>query len=105
MDNMTMPKEIDKPHHIFINLYKPDIFQKFLEGFLLFLQENLSNREVIGQNYSYQFFTRGQPHDPRNPDWKPFKLVHEYCKRTGDHFGVAKDLIEDRLGRRLKGYI
>ena len=98
---MTKLKKEDDPRLIFIDLYKPGRFQKFFKGFLEFLQENLQKREVVGHDQSYSIYTCGQPHDPRNPDWEPFRFLQEYCKKTGDHFGAAKSLIEDHLGRRL----
>jgi hypothetical protein len=98
---MKKKKQMNDPHHIFIDLYKPGRFQKFFKGFLEFLQKNLQKREVIGHNQRYSIYTCGQPHDPRNPDWAPFKLLQEYCKKTGDHFGSAKSMIEDHIGEIL----
>ena len=89
------------PRLIFIDLYKPGKFEIFFKGFLEFLQQNLQKREVVGHNQSYSVYTCGQPHDPRNPEWKPFKFLKKYCDKTGDHFDVAKSMIEDHLGRRL----
>jgi hypothetical protein len=61
-----------------------------------------SNRlENIGHNYSYTTFTCGQPHDRRNPNWKPFRLLWDYCERTGYDFYVVRDIIFERLGRKL----
>ena len=98
---MPKPKSVDDPRLIFIDLYKPGRFQKFFKGFMEFLQKNLQKREVVGHTQSYSVYTCGQPHDPRNPDWEPFKILKKYCRRTGDYFDVAKSMIEDRLGRRL----
>ena len=71
---MKKKKQVNKPDPIFIKLYKPEEFDKFFRGFKEFLEKRLSKREVIGKNYSYSYFTCGQPHDPRNPDWKPFEI-------------------------------
>ena len=100
---MTKSKKEDDPRLVFIDLYKAGRFQEFFKGFLEFLQKNLQNREIIGhsRDQSYTIYTCGQPHDPRNPDWDPFKILKNYCHRTGDYFDVAKSMIEDHLGRRL----
>ena len=98
---ITAPKGEDDPRLIFIDLYKPGRFQEFFKRFIEFLQKNLQKRQIVGHNQSYTIYTCGQPHDPRNPDWEPFKILKKYCDRTGDHFDVAKSMIEDHLGRRL----
>ena len=41
------------------------------------------------------------PYDRRNPKWKPFKLLWDYCKRTGYDFFVALDIIFERLDCKL----
>ena len=46
-------------------------------------------------------FTCGEPHDRRNPNWKPFRLLWDYCERTGYDFYVVRDIIFERLGRKL----
>jgi len=38
--------------------------------------------------------------DP-TPRWKPFDLLWAYCKDTGYDFYEAKDMIEERIGRKL----
>jgi hypothetical protein len=76
-------------------------FQKFFKGFLKLLQNKLQKGEVIGHNYSYSYCTCGQRHDPRNPTWKPFQNLEMYCQKNGYDFFAARDLIEERIGRRL----
>ena len=65
------------------------------------LQNKLIKREVIGQNYSYSYHTCGQLHDRRNRDWMPFQNLEWYCKKTRYDFYAVKDIIEERIGRKL----
>jgi hypothetical protein len=76
-------------------------FQKLFKGFLEFLQGKLQKGEVIGHNYQYSFYTCGQAHDKRNPAWKPFQNLETYCQKNGYDFYAVRDLIEERIGRRL----
>jgi hypothetical protein len=78
-----------------------DNFQKFFKGYLELLQKKLQKREVIGQNYKYSYFTCGQPHDQRNREWRPFHNLELYCKKTRYDFYAVKDIIEERIGRKL----
>jgi hypothetical protein len=78
-----------------------DNFQKFFKGFLELLQNNLPKHEVIGNNNKYSYHTCGQPHDRRNRDWNPFKNLEWYCKKTRYDFYAVKDMIEERIGRKL----
>ena len=56
-----------------------------------------------GLTKSVRFYltTTGEPHDRRNPNWKPFKLLWDYCERTGYDFYVTRDIVFERLGRKL----
>jgi len=78
-----------------------DNFQKFFKDYLNLLQNKLIKREVIGQNYRYSYHTCGQPHDRRNRDWMPFQNLEWYCKKTRYDFYAVKDIIEERIGRKL----
>jgi hypothetical protein len=50
---------------------------------------------------SDRYFTCGQDHDKRNRDWKPFQILERHCLDEGYDFYEAKDLIEERICRRL----
>ena len=78
-----------------------DNFKKFFKDYLELLQNKLIKREVIGQNYRYSYHTCGQPHDRRNRDWMPFQNLEWYCKKTRYDFYAVKDIIEERIGRKL----
>jgi hypothetical protein len=55
--------------------------------------------EVKGSDYSY--YTCGQLHDQRNPDWKPYKILWQLCKKYDYDPFIVKEIIEDRIGRKL----
>lgn len=97
-----MGKEIKTADHTWLILRKKPNFQKFFKGYIKLLQKKFKQVEVKGNNYSYSYYSCGQPHDPRNPDWKPFKFLWWYCEKTGYDFYVVKDLIEEQLGRPLE---
>jgi hypothetical protein len=48
-----------------------------------------------------RYYTCGQDHDKRNRDWKPFQILERHCFDEGYEFYEAKDLIEERICRRL----
>ena len=58
-------------------------------------------RSNLGHNYSYTTYTCGEPHHRQNPNWKPFKLLWDYSERTGYDFFVVRDIIFERIGRKL----
>jgi len=96
-----MPKPMRSVHKTWADLSSDEIFHKFFRGLLEILQNKLIKGEVIGHNYSDSYFTCGQLHDTRNPKWKPFQHLEQYCERTGFDFLSVKDIIEDRIGRKF----
>ena len=97
-----MAKSMRSVHKTWADLSNSEVFYKFFNGFLELLQNKLFKREVISNNYSYSYYTCGQLHDPRNPKWKPFQHLEQYCERTRFDFLTVKDIIEDRIGRKFK---
>ena len=100
--NQIMAKPMRSVQKTWADLSSDEIFHKFFRGLLEILQDKLSKREVIGHNYTDSYYTCGQqPHDPRNPKWKPFQHLERYCERTGFDFLTVKDIIEDRIARKF----
>jgi len=89
------------PNHTRLNLEQEKFYRPFIEGYLKILHENLKQVNHIGHNYSYSYYTCGESHDERNPNWRPFLILWDYCERTGYDFYVAQDIISERLGRKL----
>lgn len=88
-------------HQTWKELSSNHIFQDFFRDYLELLQNKLIKREVIGPNYQHSYHTCGQPHDRRNPEWKPFKNLEMYCRKHRYDFDAVKDMIEERIGRKL----
>ena len=83
-----------------LELYRDDAFQEFFKGYLSELQKRLKQTKVHGS--SQYRYSCGQVHDWKNNGWDPFKILSEYCAKTGYDFYVAKDIIEEKIGRRLE---
>ena len=96
-----MVKQIRPAHETWKYLSQENNFQQFMKEFLLYLQNNLQLIQVHGDKDSYEYYSCGQPHDPRNPKWKPFKHLEWYCERTRFDFLAVKEIIQDRIGRKL----
>ena len=56
---------------------------------------------IKGSDYSYSYYNCGQIHDPRNPNWEPFKILWQLCKKYDYDFFIVKEIIEDRIGHKL----
>jgi hypothetical protein len=89
------------PDHTRLNLGQKKYYRPFIDGYIKILQSNLKLVNHIGHNYSYSYYTCGEPHDRQNPNWKPFRLLWDYCERTGYDFYVVQDIIFERMGRNL----
>ena len=83
------------------NLDKKSNFDSFMKDYTEILKEKFEQVEVKGRNYSYSYYTCGQTHDPRNPNWKPFKVLWQLCKKYDYDPFIAREIIEDRIGRKL----
>ena len=68
-------------------------FNKFFRGLTEYLKGKLQRIEVKGK-FSYEQYTCGQMHDRRNPDWKAWKYLWDYCEEVGFDPFAAKDEIE-----------
>jgi hypothetical protein len=98
---MKRPPKMRTTYLTRLNLGQEKYYRPFIDGYIKILQSNLKQVEHIGHNYSYTTYTCGQPHDRRYLNWKPFRLLWDYCERTGYDFYVARDIIFERLGRKL----
>jgi hypothetical protein len=98
---MKKSPKIRTPDHTRLNLGQEKYYRPFIEKYLKVLQANLNEVKHIGHNYSYTTYTCGEQHDRRNPNWRPFRLLWDYSEQTGYNFFVARDIIFERLGRKL----
>lgn len=97
-----MAKPIRPAHETWKYLNQENNYQQFMRGLLAYLQKNLQVVKVHDGNSSYQYFSCGQPHDPRNPLWQPFHHMQEFCRKKRCDFEVVKGKIEDQIYKRLQ---
>jgi len=97
-----MPENIRTSDHTWMILNQMPNFQQFFRGYLEILKSKLILTTVYGHERSYTYYTCGQDHDRRNPAWKPFQHLMRYCRELRYDFDEARDLIEDRIGWKLK---
>ena len=74
-----------------------------MKYYIVLLQNNLQKIEVRGHSHNSLYYTCGQAHDRRNPSWQPFKLLSDICNKYDYDPLIARDLIEERINRRLEG--
>ena len=98
---MKRPPKMLTPDHTRSNLGQEKYYGPFINGYIKLLQSNLKQIKHIRHNYSYTTYTCGEPHDRQNPNWKPFKILWDYSERKGYDFFVARDIIFERIGRKL----
>ena len=98
---MKRPPRMRTPDHTRSNLSQRKFYRPFINGYIKILQSNLKQIKHIGHNCSFTNYTCGEPHDRRNPKWKPFRQLWDYCERTGYDFFVVRDIIFELLGRKL----
>lgn len=91
------------PSKTYVELDQPDIFQRFMQGYLEFLRSNLQQHNVMDQKGALKQirYSCGQEHNSRNPNWKPFKYLEYYCRKCGYDDMVTQEIIEEHVGRRL----
>ena len=93
-----MAKRIREAHETWNCLSIEENFQQFMKEFLSYLQTNLKLIRVRdGNKNSYEYYSCGQPHDHRNPAWRPFQNMETFCRKKKCDFEVVKSMIEDRL--------
>ena len=97
-----MPNIIYIPDSTWADLDQEPIFQKFMKEYLDLLQNKLTKVKVKQDYYNTSYYTCGQAHDPRNPSWRPFKLLSQICKKYNYDPLIARDIIEEKIHRRLE---
>ena len=95
-----MAKPIRPAHETWKHLNQESNFQQFMKELLAYLQENLQIIKVHDGKSSYQYFSCGQSHDSRNPQWQPFQFVQEFCRMKRCDFRVVMSLMEDSIKKR-----
>ena len=98
---MKKPPQMRSPDLTYLALSVESNFQKFFKGYLELLQKKFKQIEVQGNNCSYSYYSCGQIHNPRNPEWKAWQHLWSYCEKTRYDFFEVRDLIEKRIGNKL----
>ena len=97
---MKPQPKLRTPDHTRLILNHDKYYRPFIDGYIKLLQSSLKQVEHYGHNYRYTAYTCGEPHNKRNPNWKPFGLLWKYCERTGYDFFVVQDILFERIGRK-----
>jgi hypothetical protein len=97
-----MPNIIYIPDSTWTDLDQEPIFQKFMKEYIDLLQNSLKKIKIKSDSYITSYYTCGQTHDPQNPHWKPFKLLSQICKKYNYDPLIARDIIEEKIYRRLE---
>lgn len=92
-----MAKRIREAHETWKYLSIEENFEQFMKEFLPHLRNNLTLIKVHNDNDSYEYYSCGQPHDPRNSAWRPFQIMETFCRKNKCDFEVVKSMIETRL--------
>jgi len=92
------------PNKTYLELDQPDIYRRFMQGYLQLLRSNLKQCKVMDQKGDLKEirYSCGQDHDPRNPNWKPFQYLEQHCRKCGYDDMLARDIIEEHIGRCLE---
>jgi hypothetical protein len=98
-----MPPKTLTPDHTFLRLNQDEYFQPFFRRYLELLKSHLEQIQVMDHNGSFHhsYYSCGQHHDRQNPDWKPLQILERHCFSEGYDFYEARDMIEEKIGRRL----
>jgi hypothetical protein len=98
-----MPTPILTADHTWLRLNQNENFQPFFRQYLELLKFNLKQISVMDHNgsFSHSYYTCGQDHDKRNREWTPFQILERHCIECGYDFYEARDMIEERIGRKL----
>jgi hypothetical protein len=97
---MTLVNKIEIPDKTLTDLEQDSKFSEFFQEYISLLKRKLEKVQVAGPD-GHSYHTCGQPHDRRNPEWKPFKNLWELCKKYDYDFFIVKDLIEEHLDRKI----
>ena len=102
-NTVQKPLQILTADHTWLRLNQDEYFQPFFREYLELLKSNLKQVQVMDHNGSFHhsFYTCGQGHDRRNREWKPFQLLERHCDESGYDILEARDMIEERIGRKL----
>jgi hypothetical protein len=99
-----MSPETLTPDHTWLRLRQDEYFQPFFRRYIELLKPHLKQIQVMNHNgnFHHSYLTCNQDHNKRNPDWKPFQIRERHCLEEGYDFYEALDMVQKRIGRKLK---
>jgi hypothetical protein len=65
------------------------------------LKKCLELEEIKTGSDSYIYYTCGQTHDRRNPNWRPLGILEKCCKKPRLSPLAIKEMIEEQIGRNI----
>jgi hypothetical protein len=74
-------------------------FREQVKRCLAYPEEKLKKVEIQAGNRTYSYYTCGQDHDRRNPNWRPFKNLEVFCKKEKTCMQGFLSGIEGLIGR------
>ena len=95
---MKKRKPIRSADETYLHLNKSENFQNFFRGFMELLKRKLQRVDVDGDE---PYYICGKMHQKFNRKWKPFQHLWNYTTKRRLDFYAARDLIEERIGRKL----
>ena len=90
------------PDSTWTDLDQEPIYKIFMTEYIDLLLMKLNKVKVMGHSHNSFYYTCGQPHDQRNPAWKPFKLLTQICKKYGYDNLIAREIIEEHIHQILE---
>jgi hypothetical protein len=85
-------------HWTWLKLQPESKFNPFFEE----LKDHLRSKLQIIQNNGHSYYSCGTDYHHRSiSTWKPFRHFEKYCQLMGYDDMVAKEMIEEKLGRKI----
>jgi hypothetical protein len=97
---MVLVNKVVLPEKTLVDLKDEPKFQNFMKKYLALLKKSMIKVKLAGLADS-GYYTCGQDHDSRNPNWKPFAILWKFSEKKGYDFYIVKDILEEHLGRKL----
>jgi hypothetical protein len=94
-----MKPKMRTPDATWLALNPRDKFNPFYQKLQNFLKSRLTLNKVAG---AYWYYSCGHDyHHWSDGGWKPFENLEEFCELKGFDPYEVRDLIEDRMGKKL----
>lgn len=97
---MTRVNVIEQPNKTIYDLEQNSKFKAFFKEYIETLKSTFVQDRLIGRE-DYVYYTCGQAHDWRNPDWKPFGILWRISEKHDYDFYIVRDMLQEHLGRKL----